>query len=164
MPDRPNLKQFGQLMPPDLISHPIWVSCHSVDYDEPWYEGTDKETFRPWLGEIPVGADEMYLLACEFTMADRSRHQGFATPALEPDDMGVIQPQIFSPSGKRHAFWLGMFPRQEDINGFYTNFAKGPSSVFPVTFSALPGLTTAFCFGVVQGFMTSSGSAVRVIT
>jgi hypothetical protein len=134
MPDRLNLKQFGQLVPDDLLTHPVWVSCHSVD------------------------------VACEFTMVDGSRHQGFATPALEPDGMGVIQPQIFSLSGKRHAFWLGMFPRQEEITGFYTDFAKGPSSVLPLTFSALPGLTTAFCSGVIQGFMASSGGEVRLIT
>jgi hypothetical protein len=164
MPDRPNLKQFGHLMPDDLVTHPVWVSCHSVDYDEPWYDDTDEETFRPWLSEIPVAADEMYLVACEFTMADGSRHQGFATPSFEPDDMGLIQPQIFSPSGRRHTFWLGMFPRQEQINAFYTDFAKGPSSVFPVTFSALPGLTTAFCSGTLRGFMATSGDEVRVIT
>ena len=164
MPDRPNLKQFGQLVPVDLLTHPVWVSCHSVDHDEPWYDDTDEETFRPWLNEIPVAADEMYLVACEFAMADGSRHQGFATPALEPDDLGLIQPQIFSPSGKRHAFWLGMFRRQEEITGFYTEFAKRPSSVFPVRFGALPRLTTAFCSGVIQGFMAGSGNEVRVIT
>jgi hypothetical protein len=90
MPDRPNLKQFGQLVPDDLVAHPVWVSCHSVDYEEPWYDDTDEETFRPWLREIPVAADEMYLIACEFTMADGSRYPGFATPSLEPDDMGLI--------------------------------------------------------------------------
>jgi hypothetical protein len=55
-----------------------------------------EETFRPWLSEIPVAADEMYLVAREFTMADGSRHQGFATPAFEPDDMGLIQPSLFA--------------------------------------------------------------------
>lgn len=163
MPDRPNLKQLGHLMPDDFVTHPVWVSCHSVDYDEPWYDDSDEETFRPWLSEIPVAADEMYLVACAFTLADGSRHQGFATPSFEPDDMGLIQLQIFSPSGKRYAFCLGMFPRQEEINGFYTDFAKGPSSVFPLAFSALPGLTTAFCSGTIQGFMTSSGGEVRVL-
>jgi hypothetical protein len=34
-------------MSDDLITHPVWVSCHSVDYDEPWYDGTNEETFRP---------------------------------------------------------------------------------------------------------------------
>ena len=114
-----------------------------------WYDDTDEETFRPSKSDIPVAADEMYLVACEFTMADGSRHQGFGTPALEADEMGLIQPQIFSPSGKRYAFWLGMFPRQEEITGFYTDFAKGPSSVFPLVFTSLPGLTTAFCSGTV---------------
>jgi hypothetical protein len=47
----------------------------SVDNDEPWYDDTDEETFRPWLSEIPVAADEMYLVACEFMMADGSRYR-----------------------------------------------------------------------------------------
>jgi hypothetical protein len=41
MPGRPNLKQFGQLIPADLASHPVWVSCYGVDYDEPWYDETE---------------------------------------------------------------------------------------------------------------------------
>jgi hypothetical protein len=123
-----------------------------------------KETFRPWLSEIPVAADDMYLVACEFTMADGARHQGFSTPALEPDDMRLIQPQVFAPSGRRYAFWLGMFPRQEEISRFYTDFAKEPTSVFPLSFSALPGLTTAFCSGTILGFLASSGVEGRVIT
>ena len=134
MSDRPTLKQFGHLGPGDFIAHPVWVSCHTVDYDEPWYDDTDEETFRPWLGEVPVAVDEMYLLACDFIMADGSRYPGFATPAFESDDMGVIQPQVFSPSGKRYAFCLGMFARQEQIDAFYVDFAKRSSSIFPVTF------------------------------
>jgi hypothetical protein len=127
MPDRPTLKQFGHLTPNDFITHPVWVSCHIIDYDEPWYDDTDEETFRPWLSEIPVAAEEMYLVACQFTMADGSRYQGFGTPASEAENIGLIQPQVFSPSGRRFAFWLGMFPRQEEIDGFYTDFGKGPS-------------------------------------
>jgi hypothetical protein len=135
----------------------------NVDYDEPWYDDTDEETFRPWLSEIPVAADEMYLVACEFTMTDGSRYPGFATPFFEPDDLRLIQPQLFSSSGSRHAFWLGMFPSEAEINGFYTDFAKGPSSVFPLAFTALPGLTTASCSGTILGFMASSGGQVRVL-
>jgi hypothetical protein len=117
-----------------------------------------------WLNDIPVAAEEMCLVACEFTMADGTRHQGFATPASEADDMGTMQPQVFSPSGKRHAFWLGMSPRQEEISGFYADFAKESSSVFPVIFSAVAELTMAFCSGTIPGFMASSGDAVRTIS
>jgi hypothetical protein len=162
MPDRPNLKQLGHLMrtilSPIPYGFPVTVSTMTSRGMR-----NRRETFRPWLGEIPVGADEMYLVACEFAMADGSRHQGFATAAIEPDDMGLTQPQIFSPFGKRHAFWLGVFPRQEEINGFYSNFAKGPSSVFPWP-SAPFRNTTAFYSGTIQGFMASSGAEVRLIT
>jgi hypothetical protein len=160
--ERPVLKQFADVTD-DFEVHPVWVSCRIIDYSEAWYDDTDEETFRPWLGKIPVAADEMYLVACEFTMADGSRHQGFATPGLDPNDIGVIQPQIFSYSGKRHAFWLGMFPRQEAIDAFYIDFTNGASSNFPAKFSALPGLTTAYCSGTIEGFMAVSGREVRVI-
>jgi hypothetical protein len=46
MPNRPNLKQFGQLVLDDFVTRPVWASCHSVDYDRPWYNDTDEETFR----------------------------------------------------------------------------------------------------------------------
>ena len=50
MPDRPKLKQFGHLTPDDLASHPVWVSCHSVDYDEPWYDDTENLSHFPKTG------------------------------------------------------------------------------------------------------------------
>jgi hypothetical protein len=35
MSDRPNLKQFVHLMSDDLVTHPVGVSCQSIDYDKP---------------------------------------------------------------------------------------------------------------------------------
>jgi hypothetical protein len=46
----PELKQFGDLTVDDFARCPAWISCHVQDYDEPWYDETDEETFRPWTG------------------------------------------------------------------------------------------------------------------
>ncbi len=48
------LKQIQNLRPDDFEEHPVWVLCHIIDYDEPWYDDTDEETFRPWDGPLPV--------------------------------------------------------------------------------------------------------------
>src|SRR6185503_15391472 len=45
---RPGLKQFGQLTMEDFDLAPVWASCHSFDSNEPWFDDTDEETFRPW--------------------------------------------------------------------------------------------------------------------
>ena len=60
--DKPELKQFGDLTPADFDRHPVWVGCHTVDYDEAWYEDTDEETFRPWAGILPVTESQDMLL------------------------------------------------------------------------------------------------------
>ena len=53
----PTLKQFGDLSPLDFDASPVWVQCHIIDYDEPWYDDTDEETFRPWDRALPVDPD-----------------------------------------------------------------------------------------------------------
>jgi len=35
---KPLLRQFGDFTPADFEAHPVWVNCHVIDYDEPWYE------------------------------------------------------------------------------------------------------------------------------
>jgi hypothetical protein len=31
---RPDLKQFGDLTERDFETSPVWIGCHTVDYDE----------------------------------------------------------------------------------------------------------------------------------
>jgi hypothetical protein len=64
----------------DFERLPIWLHCHVVDYDEPWYEETDEETFRPWTGPLPVAPESHFLVRADFTAADGSRFVGFLTP------------------------------------------------------------------------------------
>jgi hypothetical protein len=58
----PLLKRFGDLTPADFESHPVWVSCHSADSEEPWYDETDEETFRPRQDALPADPSEGMLL------------------------------------------------------------------------------------------------------
>jgi len=137
----------------DFTENPIWVSCHSVDYNEPWYKDADEETYRPYSGLLPVAADEMYLVASILTLADGSCFPGFATPSSDEDSMGIMQPYIFAPDGSADSFWLGMSPDPGSIDRLYSSLGRRASAVFPIQFSAQPGLTSAFSSGVIPGFM-----------
>jgi hypothetical protein len=146
-----------------MSEHPIWVACHTVDYDESWYDQTDEETFRPWTGARPVGADAMYLVSCTFRLSDGAAFAGFATPADQSDDLGTMQPQLFDTSGRRHAFWLGMFPVEAEIESFRAALSRPSNRVFPIHFGARSGLTRAACGGSIRGFMKSSDSGAEVL-
>jgi hypothetical protein len=155
---RPILKQFGDLTPEDFKQHPIWVSVHSLDYEEEWYDETDEETFRPWLGDRPVGAEEVFLVSARFGFADGTEFDGFVTPTGSYEglhSMGLIQPQVFASSGQMFAFWHGMFRNLESERRFYQSFAKSAEQVFPIHFQPLPGLTSSVASGEIHGFMSN---------
>ena len=60
--NRPMLGQFADLTATDFETSPVWIACSSVDDDEPWYDDTDEETFRPRLGPLPADPSEGMLL------------------------------------------------------------------------------------------------------
>ena len=153
MKNKPELKQFGDLTAEDLIRHPVWVSCHTVDYDEPWYDDTDEETFRPWLNPVPVSpSDGMFLVRATLTFQDGTSHDGFVTPSIEPNDLGIMQPQCFL-EGQRHAFWHGMFgATSEEKESFYKAAGRKIQDIFPIRFVAIPGLTDGVATGQIAGF------------
>jgi hypothetical protein len=39
----PEMRQFGDLNPEDFQRHPVWIGCHGVDSNKPWYKDTDEE-------------------------------------------------------------------------------------------------------------------------
>src|SRR5947209_8211431 len=103
-----SLKQFGDLTADDFVRHPVWIACHGVDSGEPWYDETDEETFRPWTERPPAGPEQgMLLVRAALTLQDGRMFAGFLTPQHEgkPLDLGVVQPQLFLPSGKRCDSW-----------------------------------------------------------
>jgi len=152
---RPELKQYGDLRPEDFDSHPVWVACHSADYDEEWYDDTDEETFRPYSGALPVGSDEMYLVRSAYTLRDGTKMTGFATPTGDATTWGTIQPQIYLPNGQRVGVWYGMFPPQNALRKFCDSLGKKTEDIFPIRFAAIQGLTTNVCFGDIPGLMKS---------
>jgi hypothetical protein len=150
---KPELKQFGELMAADFDRNPVWISCHTADHDEPWYNETDEETFRPWTGELPVSpADGMFLVRATLALREGGQYPGFVTPAFEEADLGAMQPQIFVGS-RRFSFWGGAIAiPTEDRQAFYTALGKRADLIFPLRFSANPGLATGVVAGQVHGF------------
>jgi hypothetical protein len=159
----PTLRQSADLTPEDFRLHPIWVSVHTLDYDEDWYNETGEETFRPWLGDRPVGVDETFLVSACLKFADGSEFDGFATPCSFDsglDSMGTLQPCVFAPSGEIFAFWHGKFRQVEHERRFYQSFSKSPGEVFPISFRPLNGLTSGIASGEIPGFMSIPGDIV----
>jgi len=155
---RPELLQFANLTPRHFTTHAVWVQVHVIDYDEPWYDDADEETFRPWMGPLPVDPGEaMFLVRARFQLADGTVLQGFLTPQLggegDAPDLGTLQPHIFGPTARRHSFWDGAIPRSEEARAaFYADVGKSRSGAFPISFSAEPGLSTGTQGGVIEGF------------
>src|SRR4051812_36598033 len=151
-----SLEQFGELTALDFDRHPVWIAAHGADEGEPWYEETNEETFRPWVGVLPVSPSEgMLLVRATLELRDASRYPGFVTPAFN-EDLGALQPQIFV-GDRRFGFWGGMFgvpsaKRQE----LYAALRKGPGAIFPLRFSADADLATGVVAGHVDGFYRRS--------
>ena len=124
-PQRPALRQFGDLREDDFHRHPVWIACHSADSDEPWFGETDEETFRPWTGDLPASPGEgMLLVRAMFELADGSRRSGFVTPAFGDGGLGLMQPHLFA-GAEIFGFWGGMFGIPEKQRAaFYADVEK----------------------------------------
>jgi hypothetical protein len=166
MAHKPILKQFGDLTGANFEKHPVWASVHTLDYDEPWYDDADEETFRPWMGKLPVSPEEgTFLVRAKLTLADGRVLDGFVTPQhdCETMDLGTIQPQAFLPSGRRSDFWDGMFKRdQEERRVLYEELGHDPSSIFPIKFAAERRLAKGHVSGVIPGFCWRPKDKVEV--
>ena len=168
---KPILKQFGDLTPKDFEKYPVWVQYHIIDYDEKWYDQTNEETFRPWIGELPVSPDfAMYLILADLKLNDGETFSGFITLATEsennePNNLGLIQPQIFTKTGKRIGFWTGMFPKDRaEIDDFYKSMNRNPDQIFPISFKAHDTLTLGKSSGIINGFLTIGKDKGIIIT
>jgi hypothetical protein len=149
---RPELKQFGDLTPEDFQRYPVWLHCHVADYDEPWYDETDEETFRPWLGRLPADrAVGTLLVRASVVFQDGSHHVGFLTPSADRD-LGMMQPQVFV-GGHLFSFWGGMPGVPEDVRrSFYAAIGKDPDAIFPLRVVADSGLLEGEWAVEVRGF------------
>lgn len=155
--DAPLLKQFGDLDRADFDAHPVWVACHTMDYDAPWYEDTDEETFRPWTEALPVDPnDGMFLVRAAVTFADASDGEGFLTPALEPGDIGTIQPHVFV-GDRMFGFWGGMFDVRSEVQSEFLDLIGKPANqIFPIRFQGQPGLSKGAVDAEVVGWLRAS--------
>jgi hypothetical protein len=153
---RPALKQFYELTERDFEAHPVWVSVHTTDYDEPWYDESDEETFRPWLGELPMSKWTMQLVRCECRFVDGTTFPGFLTP--QPDhrnaaeDLGTMQPHLWLASGAAVGFWEGVIRDEEARANFYNEVGRAPETIFPIRCVANRGLTRGHDSCEVAGF------------
>lgn len=158
----PLLKRLDELTPADFNRHPVWVNCHVEDYDRPWHEQTDEETFRPWTGALPVSPSQgMFLVRARSRSHDGSTYLGFLTPAVEPD-VATLQPHVFI-GDAAWGFWGGQPGvtvgwRQQ----FYEAIRKEPDEVFPLATDAEAGLANGVTRCTVEGFCWYQGSSVAV--
>ena len=152
MTGHPLLRQFGDLTADDFRLHPVWLHCHVADYDEPWYDETDEETFRPWPGELPADPSVgTLLLRASVVLQDGSRLEGFLSPS-DGGDIGIMQPQVFV-GARLFSFWGGMPGVTEDgKRSFYAAVGKAPAAIFPLRVTAEPGLVAGVCTVEVKGF------------
>ena len=165
MARRPVLKQFGDLTRADFVEHSVWASVHTLDYDEPWYDETDEETFRPWSGELPVSPEDgMFLVRAKLTLADGRVLDGFITPQPDSEvmDLGTVQPQAFLSSGTRCGFWDGMLKRDPKERSILYEELGNPSSVFPIQFAAEGGFAKGHVGGAIPGFCWRPRDEVEV--
>ena len=93
---RPVLRQFGDLTEDDFRRHPIWIACHGEDADEPLYDDTDEETFRPRPGVLPADpAEGMLVVRATARLRDGTRLSGFLTPGVKSTSLGTTQPCLW---------------------------------------------------------------------
>jgi hypothetical protein len=167
---KPELRQFGDLRADDFRAHPIWAACHSFDYDEPWFDETDEETFRPWLGKLPADPSEgMFLVACKAILADGSSHDGFMTPSPEGDrsgesELGTTQPHLFLPAGTAVGFWGGLAGVPAGARSeLYRGLDRSSDQVFPITFCAARNVVSGTADVSVGGFYRLESLKSRVV-
>lgn len=168
---KPLLKQFCDLTISDFEKYPVWVQCHLIDFNKEWYDDTDVETFRPWIDKLPVSPDiAIFLVKADLKIKDGEEYSGFITPCLKSEyknnnELGVIQPQIFTKSGEFLGFWNGIFPiEKEKIDSFYNLMNKEPAEIFPIDFKAIEGLSTGVTSGRINGFLTRGKENEVLIT
>ena len=159
----PELKQFADLTGEDFVKHPVWINCHVEDYEQPWHEKADEETFRPWSGVLPVSASNgMLLVRAVAQLRDGSHYSGFLSPSFEEGDLGMMQSHVFI-DGKQYGFWgsqpgISVGWRQK----FYEASGKEPEEIFPIRFTTEAEFARGVTTCVVEGFYWLKGRNIVV--
>ncbi len=178
----PELKQEYNLSLADFSRQPVWVGVHNFDSDEPWYEQSDEETFRPWTGPLPFAEARGFVLAAAtFELADGTLYAGYCRSvrddwdaSFEPMSVAEGTPKrqswsrmhggsqrsvllLQSPTmfidGRPFDFQLRILSlRKKAIQSFYAAIGKKPSDVFPLRFAINSGLAADVTSGKLAGF------------
>jgi hypothetical protein len=80
----PELKQSYDLTKEDFERFPVWIGVHNNDIDEPWYDKSDEQTYRPWTGPLRFEKRSQFPalnVAAKFELADTSPFPGYFKPA-----------------------------------------------------------------------------------
>ena len=155
----PKLVQFGALTREHFTQCPVWIGVHTADYDEPWHDDADEETFRPFDGELPADPKAcMLLVHADISLADGSVFPGFVTPPGAPGtskDIATMQPHMFGPDGKAQGFWTGIIRSTASERArFYALLGREPSTVFPIRFRVSHALVRGGLNGLIEGFLS----------
>jgi hypothetical protein len=170
---RPEMRQRDDLSPADFERHPVWIGVHNYDSDEPRYEQSDEQSFRPWTGPLPFSETRGFVLvATSFKLADGSTYSGYCRAVREDWDaaqppapsrsawhgetqlsvLALLNPTIFL-DRRPCDFHLGIPGRRKNrISQFYAAIRKKPTDVFPLHFAAHKGLATGIDSGGLEGF------------
>lgn len=151
-------KSFSDLRCDDFDAWSIWVGCHGLDQNAPWYEDTDEESFRPWRESLPIDISVgMFLVLAKARFATGQVVTGFLTPDVEMSDLGVLQPHLFLPSGSPFGSWEGMFPNPDQRRRIYDEFGVVSDQLFPIQFSVDPAFLGRAVTVIVDGFHSCPG-------
>lgn len=163
----PELKQESDLTPADFLRLPVWIGVHNFDSDEPWYENSDEETFRPWTGPLPFKESRGFVLvAATFTLRDGSVYPGYFRSVRDDEsrrgnktEVLVLQSPIIFIDGRSFDFRRRVPGLQRAAaRQLYSAFGKKAKDVFPVRFAASPALARGVVTGNIEGFYGSPTS------
>src|SRR5260370_9083965 len=129
----PELKLFQGLVAVYFQRFPVWVGVDNLDFGEPWHEGTNEDTCRPWTGLFPVPAKPGFVwLVATFELHDGSSYPGFVRAMPEDWDVSPRRRmsngeflQLRSPSARLGGSPLALLRSQSPhvfVNGRWFNF------------------------------------------
>lgn len=142
-------KQVGDLQPDDLAQFPIW----EFTIDEEGEEGQDEETVKPRPDlDRADPAERLFVVRTEFTSADGTRFEGYASPHEEAQ-LFYTQPTIVTEYGQVPFWFGGVPPRPGTLEASYQTLGKSAKELFPVRYRALAEHGGATLEGGIDAFM-----------
>ena len=110
MSNSPIFRNCDEIAPSDFAEHPIWVSCHLVDYEETWYDDVDEEAFRAHVAALPIDRSMVAYISAKFITSNGTELSGYIENWGESNDRNTVldfSPTIFGVDGYRIDLWHG---------------------------------------------------------